>query len=164
MDKLWAPWRETYLTNDLKKRKGPVFSRILKDKKNDKTNYVFIRNEHAFSVLNIYPYNNGHVLVIPNREVKDLELLTKEERSGLFELLLETKILLQDVLKPDGFNIGINLGAAAGAGIPEHIHFHIVPRWRGDMNFMPVTANVKVISQSLKTLYKKLSDAYKTRH
>jgi ATP adenylyltransferase len=163
VDKLWAPWRIGYLVKIPEHKKGSVFARIFRDH-DDKKNYVFIRQKHAFAVLNLYPYSNGHVLVIPNRQVNDLEKLRGEERAGLFDLLIEVKAVLTDALKPAGFNIGLNLGRAAGAGIPEHIHFHVVPRWRGDVNFMPVTAQTKVISQSLDALYKELVDAYQKRH
>ena len=163
MDKLWAPWRVKYITKIGKNVRGSIFTRMLKEKK-DKKNFIFIRTKHSFSVLNIYPYNNGHVLIVPNRQVKDLSQLRREEREDLFDLLEETKSLLEEVLSPQGFNIGINLGRVAGAGIPAHLHIHLVPRWRGDVNFMPVTAGTKVISQSLKSLYDKLSHAYKKRH
>lgn len=163
MDKLWAPWRLKYVTAIHKEQKGCVFCRMLKEKR-DKKNFIFIRRRHSFSVLNIYPYNNGHVLILPFRHVSDLSKLTKNEREGLFDILDETKALLEKVLTPAGFNIGINLGTAAGAGFPGHVHIHLVPRWHGDVNFMPVTAQTKVISQSLKALYEKLTHARQTRH
>lgn len=125
---------------------------------------IFIRKPLAYAVLNLYPYSNGHCLVLPNRHMGDISRLTKEEYAALMELLRETKDLLQTALKPQGFNVGMNLGRIAGAGIPGHVHMHIVPRWKGDHNFMPVTAGTKVISQSLSDIYKKLDDAYKTRH
>ena len=163
MDKLWAPWRVKYVTKIIKRnRKRCVFCDILRQKK-DKKNYIFIRTKNCFSVLNIYPYNNGHALVMPNRHIGNLFQLSKEERDDLFDLLEETKFLLDKVLKPDGYNVGMNLGKSAGAGFPDHVHIHIVPRWIGDVNFMPVLADTKIISQSLTALYKKLSDAYKKR-
>lgn len=163
MDKLWAPWRSKYVTSILKKTKGCVFCQMLKERR-DKKNYIFIRQGHSFSVLNLYPYNNGHVLILPFRHIDDLSKLTKEEREELFDLLDITKTLLKKVLAPSGFNIGINLGRAAGAGFPGHVHIHLVPRWKGDVNFMPVIAQTKVVSQSLKMLYEKLVDAYQKRH
>lgn len=163
MDKLWAPWRSKYITAILKKTTGCIFCRMLKEKQ-DKKNYIFIRRKYSFSVLNLYPYNNGHVLILPFRHVNDLSKLTKEEREDLLDLLDETKVLVAKVLTPHGFNIGINLGRAAGAGFPEHIHIHLVPRWEGDVNFMPVIAQTKVISQSLKTLYERLVNAHQKRH
>ena len=163
MDKLWAPWRVKYVTQILKDQKRCVFCDIVKQKK-DKKNYIFIRSRHCYSVLNIYPYNNGHSLIVPYRHVNDISKLTRVEREDLFDLLEETKALLEKTLTPGGFNIGINLGRVAGAGFPGHVHIHIVPRWHGDVNFMPVTASTKVVSQSLKMLYEKLNHAHKKRH
>src|SRR3989339_217357 len=150
MDKLWAPWRIKYITEDLKKSSGCVFCRIVKEKK-DKKNFVVIRRNHCFAVLNIYPYNNGHTLIVINRHVNDLDKLNKEERDEFLDLLIETKTLIQKTISPAGFNIGMNLGRVAGAGCPGHLHIHVVPRWAGDINFMPVVSGIKVISQSLKT-------------
>jgi ATP adenylyltransferase len=160
MDKLWAPWRVKYVTTIIKKSKGCVFCKILKEKK-DKTNFVVTRAEYAYAVLNIYPYNNGHMLVVPNRHVCDISDLERHEREGLFDLLESMKKLLDRTMKPDGYNIGINLGKAAGAGFPDHVHVHIVPRWQGDINFMPVTGHTKVISQSLKAFHTILLKAQK---
>ncbi len=163
MDKLWAPWREQYVTKHIKENKACVFCRILKEKK-DKTNFVVMRTKLSSVILNLYPYNNGHLLIVPNRHVNDISKLKREEREDLFDALDVAKKLLDDVLKPNGYNIGINLGRAAGAGFPGHLHVHVVPRWKGDVNFMPVTASTKVISQSLKSVHKLLTDAYKKRH
>ncbi len=162
MDKLWAPWRIKYITGLIHKQKGCVFCRINKAKK-DKKHFVFIRAEYCFAVLNIYPYNNGHVLILPYRHVNDLSKLHKKESADFWNLLNDTKGLLDEVLKPDGYNIGINLGKIAGAGFPGHLHIHVVPRWKGDANFMPVTGNTKVMSQSLKELHERLTRAYKKR-
>jgi ATP adenylyltransferase len=163
MDKLWAPWREKYITSLGEKKSGCVFCRIYKED-DDVTNYVFLRSKHAYAVLNIYPYSNGHVLIVPNRHVNDLSKLKRDERDDVMDMLELSKSLLDGVLKPHGFNIGLNLGRAAGAGIPNHIHFHIVPRWKGDVNFMPMVGHTKVISQSLQTVHKLLADAHKKRH
>ena len=163
MNRLWAPWREAYITKLTTKQTSCVFCRILAAHK-DKRHLIFIREPHAYAVLNIYPYSNGHCLIVPNRHVADISNLSQKEYVQLMELLRETKDLLQTVLGPHGFNVGVNLGRIAGAGIPGHVHFHIVPRWEGDHNFMPVTASTKVISQSLSVVYKKLNDAYQKRH
>ena len=130
----------------------------------DKRNYIFIRRPHAFAVLNIYPYSNGHCLVLSNRHVNDIDKLKREELADMMDLLMEVKQLLALVLKPDGFNIGLNLGRSAGAGIPGHVHVHIVPRWKGDHNFMPVTGGARVLSQSLDVIYRLLSHANAQRH
>ncbi|MCR4338199.1 MAG: HIT domain-containing protein [Candidatus Omnitrophica bacterium] len=162
MDRLWAPWRVKYLTEVIDKTKGCVFCDIAKSKE-DQKNFVFVRRTHCYAVLNLYPYNNGHSMVLPYRHVNDLSKLTSEESQELFELLTYVKELLDETLSPNGYNIGINLGRVAGAGFPGHIHVHIVPRWKGDANFMPVVAGVKVISQSMKMLYGKLVKAHQKR-
>ena len=145
------------------KQKSCTFCRILAARK-DKRHLIFIRKPYAYAVLNIYPYSNGHCLIVPNRHVGDISKLSTKEYVVLMELLRETKDLLQTALGPQGFNVGMNLGRVAGAGIPGHVHIHIVPRWSGDHNFMPVTAATKVISASLGVVYKKLDDAYTQRH
>lgn len=160
MDKLWAPWRVKYVTQIIVKTKGCIFCKMHQEKK-DKRNYIFFRSSYAYAVLNIYPYNNGHVLIVPYRHIKDLWRLNKEERDDLFELLRKVQNLLDHVLHPGGYNIGLNIGRVAGAGFPGHLHMHLVPRWKGDVNFMPVVGNTKVISQSLKTLLRKLLKAEK---
>ncbi len=150
--RLWAPWRVHYITAIGKKTKGCVFCSIRRQKK-DRKNLIFIRRRLAYGVLNIYPYNNGHCLIIPNRHVNDLRKLSAAEKAELYGLVEETQDLLDRTIHPEGYNIGINCGRVAGAGFPGHIHIHIVPRWRGDVNFMPVTGQTKVISQSLEALY-----------
>lgn len=154
MDKLWAPWRSKYITQ-VKSIKGCIFCSKPRAKK-DKSNYIISRRPHSFSMLNIYPYNNGHIMIAPYRHVKDFSKLNDEEILDLFVLLKESREVILKALKPDGFNIGINVGRAAGAGYREHLHIHIVPRWVGDVNFMPVFASTKVISESLDDLYSKL--------
>jgi ATP adenylyltransferase len=163
MNRLWAPWREGYISKINDKQKSCVFCRMLIARQ-DKKHLVFIRKPQAYAVLNLYPYTNGHCLIVPNRHVGDISKLPLEEYAQMMELLRETKDLMQKALKPQGFNVGINLGRLAGAGIPGHVHVHIVPRWKGDYNFMPVIATTKVISLSLSAIYQKLSDAYKTRY
>ena len=162
MKKLWAPWRDKYITQTLKKDKGCIFCQILSQNK-DKKNFIFARFKYCFAVLNIYPYNNGHVLVMPYRHVNDLSKLNKEESAELLDLLNYTKSLLDELLAPQGYNIGLNIGKAAGAGVPGHIHFHVVPRWKGDVNFMPVVNDTKVVSQSLSALYDHLIKAQDTK-
>ena len=152
--KLWAPWRINYVQG--KKTKGCIFCQAVKTKRD----YVVFRTRHSVVMLNIFPYNNGHLMVSPLRHVNDTAKLNQVEVVDLFAALNKAKDLLQAVLKPQGFNVGINLGRAAGAGIAGHLHIHIVPRWVGDTNFMPITAHTKVISQSLKELHKKLIHAY----
>ena len=155
MDQLWAPWRDKYISAVMKPMRGCVFCRIGKERA-DKKNLIFVRAKYCFAVLNLFPYNNGHILLMPYRHVNDLQKLHKAESDELFELLIHTKKLLTKVLRPQGFNVGINLGRIAGAGFPGHLHVHVVPRWKGDMNFMPVVGSTKVISQSLHNLHQSL--------
>ncbi len=162
MRRLWAPWREPYVTRMIGKTRGCVFCRI-RDEREDRKNLIFARTPQAFAVLNLYPYNNGHCLVLPLRHVKDPARLRSEELLGLMTLVNRTKALLDATLKPAGYNIGINLGHAAGAGFPGHLHVHVVPRWKGDVNFMPVVGGTRVMSQSLRTLHRILADAHRRR-
>ncbi|MDD5432886.1 MAG: HIT domain-containing protein [Candidatus Omnitrophica bacterium] len=159
MDKLWAPWRINYIRG--KKKKGCIF--CIGAKKPEE-NHVFIKTRHSIAILNTFPYNSGHVMVCPLRHVKDIEQLSEIEILDLFSTLKKAKKMLTETLKPEGFNIGINLSKPAGAGITNHIHIHIVPRWTGDTNFMPTLFSTKVISQSLEELYKLLKNAESKRN
>ena len=152
MDKLWAPWRNSYISGTAK-AKACIFCSAKKSRRND---YVIFKSKQSICLLNIYPYNNGHLLISPLRHIADIELLSQVELLDLFESLKRAKGMLQKVLKPQGYNLGLNLGRNAGAGITGHLHLHIVPRWAGDANFMPVAGNAKVISQSLDELSKLL--------
>ncbi|RJX22531.1 MAG: HIT domain-containing protein, partial [Ammonifex sp.] len=147
MEKLWAPWRAVYITEP-KNEADCIFCAKLADKQ-DVENHLLVRRDLCFVLLNIYPYNNGHLLIAPNRHVADIAELTAEESGALFELTQEMVVLTRRVMNPHGFNIGINLGLVAGAGFPGHFHIHVVPRWDGDTSFMPVVGDVKVISESL---------------
>lgn len=155
MDKLWAPWRINYIRNN-KKEKGCLLCRMAKAKQRDNENLVFLRKGKAFCVLNKFPYNNGHVMICPLAHKKDLKYLTRGEVSDLIGLLIEAQGLLDKTLSPQGYNIGINIGKVSGAGVDKHLHIHLVPRWVGDTNFMPVISNTRVISQSLTELYRLL--------
>lgn len=155
MDKLWAPWRIKYIAG--KKNKQCVFCSALKTKHK---NYIVFKNKYSFCLLNTFPYNNGHLMITPVRHLKDLKQLNNNEALELFQSINTAESLLNKVLKPDGYNIGINLSKSAGAGVTGHIHIHIVPRWQGDTNFMPVLNNTKIISQSLNELCKQLKEAY----
>ena len=156
MEKIWAPWRKQYI--NLKKIKKCIFCEKPKQKR-DKLNYILKRSKHCFSLLNIYPYNNGHIMVAPYRHISELDKLNKEELLDLMFLTVESKKLIDKVLKPQGYNIGANIGRISGAGFAKHFHIHIVPRWSGDTNFMPVFSNSKVISESLDSLYARLKKA-----
>jgi ATP adenylyltransferase len=156
MDKLWAPWRINYVQG--KKKKGCIFCSAARA--GIKDSHLVFKSAHSVCMLNIFPYNNGHLMVAPRKHVKDLDKLNSVQLLGLVKDLLLAKKLLFKILKPQGFNIGVNVGTVAGAGMPGHLHIHIVPRWTGDTNFMPVLGNTKVISQSLEELRKRLRDAY----
>ncbi len=156
-DKIWAPWRITYI-KDHKKEKGCLFCRVLRSSK-DKKNLVIFRSEHSLCMLNLYPYNNGHIMVAPKRHTSSLENLNETETTDLMNSVKKATLLLKKTLKPQGFNYGINSGKVSGAGIEGHLHVHIVPRWQGDTNFMPVVFNTKIISQSLSALYQALTKA-----
>lgn len=155
MDRLWAPWRVKYITN--KQPLKCIFCRKPLEK-NNKKNFIIKRGKNVFSVLNIFPYNTGHLMVAPYRHVKDLRRLNAQETRELMDLVKESLTLLDKKLKPEGYNIGLNLGRVAGAGFAGHVHMHIVPRWSGDTNFMPATNNTKVMSRSLEELHKILAD------
>jgi ATP adenylyltransferase len=154
MDRLWAPWRIKYIKS--KKQRKCIFCAGLKS---TSKNYVIFKTEHSLSMLNIFPYNNGHVLIAPKRHIREISQLKEAEILDLVKAMNKTKKLLDMILRPEGYNIGINISKIAGAGINEHLHIHVVPRWRGDTNFMPAIYNTKVISQSLDELHKQLKYA-----
>jgi ATP adenylyltransferase len=157
MKKIWAPWRIEYI------RQTKPQSCILCDKpkqNNDETNQILFRGKYNFILMNNYPYNPGHLMVVPYRHIANLEELTAEEKLELFEVITRCVSALKTALKPAGFNIGINLGKVAGAGIDDHIHAHVVPRWNGDTNFMPVIADVRVIPQAIADTYQQLKECF----
>ncbi len=155
MDKLWAPWRINYV-NSQKKSKGCIFCHA---KTGKSQNQVIFKTRFSICMLNIYPYNNGHLLISPLRHIADISLMRDCEILDLFSCVNKAKDLLKKVLKPQGYNIGFNLTRVAGAGIAGHLHLHIVPRWVGDTNFMPVIFGTKIISQSLEQLARELKNA-----
>ncbi|SPE55428.1 AP-4-A phosphorylase [Verrucomicrobia bacterium] len=158
MDSLHAPWRIEYILAPKNDRADGLFTAIAQAN-DDEANYVIARDRTCFALLNTYPYIGGHLMVVPYKAVPDLNGLTDEELADLFKLTRRCQNALTKVMKPDGFNIGINLGKVAGAGIPGHLHIHVVPRWQGDTNFMPVLANTTVVPQALKELAAQLRAA-----
>ncbi len=158
MKQLWAPWRIEYILKGPKEG-GCFLCEALKDP-DDPENLVVYTKELAFVVLNRYPYNPGHIMVVPKRHVAELSDLEYGERCELMELLNFSICVLKKVFSPHGFNVGINLGRCAGAGLETHLHIHVVPRWEGDTNFMPVLADVKVIPEHIKETYLKLRKAF----
>lgn len=156
---LWAPWRLSYVTTD--KPAGCVF--CAKQEDDDDAALIAARGEHCYVVLNLFPYNNGHLMVVPMRHVADLADLTADESQEAQSLLCRCIGALRDCLGAEGFNVGLNLGEAAGAGIAQHLHWHVVPRWQGDTNFMPVLADTKVMPQHLQTTLGAVREALDAR-
>ncbi|MBC8481990.1 MAG: HIT domain-containing protein [Planctomycetes bacterium] len=148
---LWAPWRINYVQG-LAEKKECFICHNLQNPQEDDQNLVLWRTELSVVILNRFPYNNGHLLIAPKRHVFGLEETSEEEMLEMMKLVRETKKALTLAIKPHGFNVGINLGRCAGAGLPGHLHIHVVPRWDGDTNFMAVCADTDVISQSLTEL------------
>jgi ATP adenylyltransferase len=157
MERIWAPWRIEYI--EMEKPAGC----ILCDKpgqNRDAENYILYRGSKNFVIMNSYPYNPGHLMVAPYRHVASLDELTDDELGEHFEVVRRSVGILREVFSPQGFNIGMNLGKVAGAGIDEHIHTHIVPRWQGDTNFMPVISGVRVVPEALAETYRKLKSKF----
>lgn len=150
---LWAPWRMEYVVGD--REEGCLFCSKLQGG-NDRSNLILHRGNQSFMILNRFPYTSGHLMVVPNRHVASLEELNEGEMLELMMVLKKSLHVLKGALKPDGFNVGMNLGREAGAGIEAHVHFHVVPRWNGDTNFMPVLFDTKVIPEFLEKMYEKL--------
>ncbi|MBE0431047.1 MAG: HIT domain-containing protein [Dehalococcoidia bacterium] len=155
MEHLWAPWRIEYLQRAAET--GCILCQKPRES-NDEANLILYRGQHSFVILNAFPYNPGHLMVAPYRHIADLQDFTDEEAGELFAILKRSLELLREVMKPVGFNVGLNLGRAAGAGIDKHLHTHIVPRWAGDTNFMPVVADTKVMPEALIGTYRKLRE------
>ncbi|MBA7696782.1 AP-4-A phosphorylase [subsurface metagenome] len=153
MEQIWAPWRIKYI--QMEKPEGCILCEK-PGQNNDVQNYILYRGSKNFIMMNSYPYNPGHLMVAPYRHVASLDELTDDERNEHFEIVSRSIRLLRQVFNPGGFNIGINMGKVAGAGIDEHVHTHIVPRWQGDTNFMPVVSSVRVVPEALAETYQKL--------
>jgi len=162
MDRLWSTWRSKYMDsfNTESDEKKCIFCNCQLLDVNDNSNLLVFKDKLTFVVLNLYPYNGGHLMIVPYRHTDDFNSLSKDENLGIMKNLQLAQNVLSRVMKPQGFNIGANLGRAAGAGIDQHIHFHIVPRWIGDINFMPALGEVKVISQDLLELKKRLIEEF----
>jgi len=157
MEQIWAPWRIQYI--QMEKPEGC----ILCDKpgqNNDAQNYILYRGSKNFVIMNAYPYNPGHLMVAPYRHVASLDELTDDELREHFSIVSRSVRLLRQVFAPGGFNIGVNIGKVAGAGIDEHVHTHIVPRWQGDTNFMTVIADIRTVPEALADSYRKLKGKF----
>lgn len=162
MKNLWSPWRSQYIESFKEEQSDGkcIFCEAAQKDPSDVNNLLVRKSQNIIVVMNLYPYNNGHLMVLPKRHIGSLEEITKEESHELIDELMLAEKVLQKIYAPQGFNIGANLGRAGGAGIEDHIHFHILPRWNGDTNFMPVIGEVKVISQDLADTRKKLLAGY----
>jgi len=155
MDYMYAPWRDNYING---KEEGCPFCNIVKDSSKDEDRHVLYRAKNCFLVMNKYPYTPGHFMVIPNLHVDAIESLQSEVWLEMSELVRKSVKLLKEDFKADGVNIGMNLGECGGAGIAEHVHYHIVPRWKKDMNFITTIANTRVYSTDFERIYKKLKN------
>ncbi len=164
MDILWSPWRYAYIKSNEKNTAadngGCVFCGILNNSASDEENYILHRAEHNFIILNIYPYISGHLMIVPFEHQADLDRADKKITDELMDLTKRCQSVLREVYRPNGFNIGINQGKAGGAGVAEHFHQHVLPRWIGDANFMTTVGETRTIPEDLRTTYDKLKDKF----
>ncbi len=167
MDRLWSPWRYQYISGASGDKTGAdlspsacIFCHLRDDTAHDEANFVVCRTRHNYIVLNLYPYTSGHLLVVPYEHTPDLDALDKHVSDELMDLAKHCQSALRDAYHPDGFNLGLNLGQAAGAGVAGHVHLHVMPRWAGDANFMTTIGETRVIPEALATTYNKLHDSF----
>ena len=151
---LWAPWRIDYITGP--KPSECIFCTAASNQTEDRKNLVLMRNDHAFIIMNLYPYNCGHLMAAPLRHISDLTSLNDVEMCALWEAVRAGIEALSQAMQPHGFNVGINIGKVAGAGFQDHLHVHIVPRWTGDVNFMPITTDIRVMPELLHQTFDRL--------
>ena len=157
MDVLWSPWRYDYITGSGgAKTSGCVFCDILNNSASDEEKHILHRAEFNFVILNIYPYATGHLLIVPYEHIANLDKASKSTTDEMMDLMKRAQTALQDVYSPDGFNIGMNLGKSAGAGVAGHFHMHVLPRWTGDVNFMTAIGQTRTLPETLATTYDKL--------
>ncbi|MCA1578920.1 MAG: HIT domain-containing protein [Acidobacteria bacterium] len=161
MQRLWSPWRASYIASGVDSQaEACVFCRIAAKPDDDETNFVLHRGEHAFVVLNLYPYITGHLMVVPYLHTSEFDSIAKEISDEMMDLAKRAQAALRNVYSPSGFNMGMNLGSAAGAGIADHLHIHMLPRWSGDTNFMTTVGESRVIPEALEETYGKLRDRF----
>ncbi len=158
MENIWAPWRMKYINKEHKGYEKCVFCEKLADDK-DSENLILHRGKDSFIIMNLYPYISGHLMVLPNKHTSNFTSLTENESIEINAMLKKSIKALEKAISPHAFNIGLNLGRQAGAGIAEHIHWHIVPRWEADTNFMPIINNIRIVPQSLKDTFQLLKKA-----
>lgn len=166
MKKLYAPWRSNYTTDTTRGKHDDTTSEecVFCNKlaaNDDQKHYIIARFKHHAILLNLYPYSAGHLLIIPYMHTKQMHELSAESRAELMELITHSISILKETLNADGVNVGVNLGKAAGAGIPSHLHWHVLPRWNGDTNFLPLLAETKAVSYDLNTMYAQLVEPFK---
>ena len=170
MKRLWSPWRSQYIATFAREpRRNRSVSRRRRDcvlctaarARKDERKLVLWRGKHCFIIMNRYPYNSGHIMVVPYKHASSLTRLADDEHLEILHAIQRSLKALESTVSPHGFNIGVNLGRASGAGIDDHVHYHVVPRWSGDTNFMPVFADVKVISEDMKRTWRRLRKAMK---
>jgi len=160
MKRLYAPWRAAYVTNPRKRPRSCIFC-VYKTKDQDVDHYILKRGTHNYIMMNLYPYNTGHVLIIPYRHTGKLYLLSSVVRTEMMELVALSTHIIQEALNAEGINVGLNLGkAAAGGSVPHHLHMHVLPRWTGDTNFLVPLADVKQVSHPINDIYKILQNAF----
>lgn len=159
MNHLWTPWRSVYM-KEKKDKVGCIFCDAAADPKADEENLVIFRGTHAFVLLNLYPYTSGHLMIAPYSHVSRLAEATEEDAAEIMYLTRRAERILEQAYRPDGLNLGMNLGEAAGAGIEQHIHMHVLPRWRGDANFMTSVGSTRIIPEALDDTYAKLRDGF----
>ncbi|MHB1050780.1 MAG: HIT family protein [Bacteroidota bacterium] len=158
MKRLFSPWRSKYIQSfksEKPRKDASLFTRVLKEKK-DRKNLIVVRRKYCFVMMNLYPYNSGHLMIIPYKKTSRLSDLSAAEYAEIMHTAADMMKILEKIMRPQGFNFGANIGRAAGAGIDDHIHFHIVPRWNGDTNFMPVLNDIKVVSEEMEATYNKI--------
>jgi len=150
MEKMYSPWRSQYIESFKDKtEKKCIFCDVESLNPVDESNLVIYKGKYCFIIMNLYPYNNGHLMIVPYRHLSDISHLTDDENLEIMKFVQGSIKALKEVMMPEGFNMGANLGKCGGAGIDQHIHFHVVPRWNGDTNFMPAIGEVKIISQDI---------------
>jgi ATP adenylyltransferase len=162
LDRLWSPWRSEYIASAGEVDPAIcVFCKLRDELESDEANFVLHRASHNYVVLNRYPYTSGHLLIVPYEHVGELDSAAKATTDELMDLTKQSQTALREVYRPDGFNVGMNLGRSAGAGIADHIHIHILPRWSGDTNFMTSVAKTRVLPEDLSTTYGKLRGKFR---
>ncbi len=160
MEHIWTPWRMKYIQNN-PKHDGCIFCQAV-EAEDDAAQYIFARGKHTFMILNRYPYTSGHVMCVPYAHKSSLDDLAKETRMALMEDVNQAVQVLQELYQPEGFNVGINLGKVAGAGVAEHLHIHVVPRWGGDTSFMTSVGQTRVLPESLEDTYQRVKEAWES--